>query len=490
MKRALCILLIAIMITAMFSGCTKEPEPLRICIDAMIDTDYRLLAESNFEKVEDMMEIFLGRLEDAGGPTDILVEYIPMSGSERETMLDRLRVEIGSGDGPDIFIMTCDSKNSKGHKCETLFLMPEKAMNLGTFLSLDEYMEQHTQYAEWDQMNQVVLDAGKNKEGQQIVPLAYTFPLVTFRQWEASHTPDKSLTWNDMLTSDDINLRAAAVWTDNLSTDYEGCPFMNSRDGLPEYILGDIADFETEELLFTEDELRRCMEEIYDLGKRFTEGEFAGASAHYNEFVGINYNEDPGFIDYETGKKYKIHCGVAANTDATMIPLYSDDGGVTATITAYAAINRNTLRPKDAYEVIDFLLSTEIQRGGGIYQYFYADYTDDTQSVPMHNNLMNGPENSLYEWRPYAIYDMTDEANPLRPIEANPSRGGWYMKPVNFETYAAVRDQITRARFRSELDIQFDKLYWDYHRADLFDTGEQDEIVAKAYETMKRMMKE
>ena len=471
------------MIIAMFSGCTKEPEPLRICIDAMIDYDFGSLAESTaIESVEDMMEIFLDQLKDSGGPTDIVVEYMPLSGSERETMIDRLRIEIGAGGGPDIFIMTCDSKLCRSHKGEALFLMPEKAMNLGTFLPLDEYMEKHTKHAEWDQMNQVVLEAGKNEEGQQIIPLAYTFPLVTYRQWEASHTPDKSLTWNDMLTSDDINLRAAAVWTDTMSTAYEGCPFVSSRDGLPEYILGDISDFETEELLFTEEELRVCMEEIYSLGKRFAAGEFADALPHYNEFVGLEYNVDDGAVDYDSGETFKEHCGVAANTDATMIPLYSDDGGVTATITAYTAINRNTLRPKDAYEVIDFLLSTETQRRGGIYTFFYSDYTSNTQSVPMHNNLLNGPENSLHEWRPYIRYDLYSSDDP--------SYGGWYVKPVNFKTYAAVRDQITRARFRDTLDIQFDRLYWDYHRAELFDTGEQDELVAKTYEIMNRMIKE
>ena len=84
----------------------------------------------------------------------------------------------------------------------------------------------------------------------------------------------------------------------------------------------------------------------------------------------------------------------------------------------------------------------------------------------------------MYEWRRH------NKTNPeIRNNE-------WYMKPVNFETYAAVRDQITRVRFRNTLDIELDRLYWDYHRAELFDTGEQDEIVAKAYETMKRMMKE
>ncbi len=461
----------------MFSGCAKEPEPLRICIDSRIDYDIDTMPDSPYTSIEKATELFLGRLTDAGGPTDIVVEYIPSVGAERETTIDRLRVEIGSGGGPDIFIMSCDSKISSSHKSEALFLMPEKAMYLGTFLPLDEYMERRTKHAEWDQMNQVVLEAGKNEEGQQIIPLAYTFPIATYRQWEATHVPDKSLTWNDMLTSDDINLRAAAVWTDTTGVNFEGCPFIYSRDGLPEFILGDIADFGTEELLFTKEELRKCMEDIFDLGAKFTAGEFAGAATHYNEFVGLQYNWDTGAIDFDNGKVFKEHGGVAANTDATMIPLYSNDGGVTAKITAYAAINRNTPRPKDAYEVIDFFLSKEIQRGG-IYTFFYSDYTDNTQSVPMDNRLMNGSENSLYEW---GVHNK---------IDPEPRNMEWYMKPVNFEAYAAVRDQITRARFRDVLDIQFYELYWDYHLAESFDTGKQDEVINEAYESMQRMLKE
>ena len=96
----------------------------------------------------------------------------------------------------------------------------------------------------------------------------------------------------------------------------------------------------------------------------------------------------------------------------------------------------------------------------------------------MHNELMNGSENCLYEW-----IDRNRTNPDLRSAD-------WSMKPAFFEAYAAARDQITRARFRNVLDIELDNLYWDYHKAIRYDTGETDEIVAKAYRTMQQMVRE
>ena len=181
MKKNIFVILILVLalVLSVFTGC-GEKEPLRICVDIAYTVDYG----DYFEPVEEAMDRFLKQFEMAGGSVDnIAVEIIPPRGPEREATLDNLRVEIASGSGPDLFIMNCDIKDSFDTK-ETLFRMPEKSMELGLFLPLNEYMHDDTQYAEWESMNEVVLAAGRNEEGQQIIPLSYTVPVSVYHKEE------------------------------------------------------------------------------------------------------------------------------------------------------------------------------------------------------------------------------------------------------------------------------------------------------------------
>ena len=43
----------------------------------------------------------------------------------------------------------------------------------------------------------------------------------------------------------------------------------------------------------------------------------------------------------------------------------NDQGGVTACVQTYAAVNRNTEKPEQAFSLLDFLLSNEVLSGQG-----------------------------------------------------------------------------------------------------------------------------
>lgn len=46
-----------------------------------------------------------------------------------------------------------------------IFNYPEKSMDVGLFLPLDEYMEKNTRFTDWDAQTQAVLRAGRRDEG-------------------------------------------------------------------------------------------------------------------------------------------------------------------------------------------------------------------------------------------------------------------------------------------------------------------------------------
>ena len=465
------ILVLALLLLFFCAGCSEtEPGPLRICVDLEYVND--LGGElAGFDN--DMKEFLITRLLNAGTqeglevPRDFELEFLPASGAERDTALDRIRTEIMSGSGPDIFIVGCNDKKVEAE--DALFPMPEKMLTTGLFLPLDDYMENSTHFAEWDRMNSTILEAGCGEEGQQIIPLCYTIPVAVYRAEEAEHTASKEITWMDMLESEDMALAAAAVWTDNTGNMTNGMPFMRNRAPMTEFILGAVADYDEEVLLFTEEELGQRLSEIYTLANRYAAYEFKDAPAHYVEFLGQEFDVADEVYDI-TGLSRDIHNGITGSDDYTLIPLYSDDGGVTAEITVYTAINRNTRRPEDAFCVVDYLASYNAQRCERIYQTLYQNISGGC--IPMYDELMSETE------RVYQINAWTDA-----------SMTGWCLSDANFAELCEVREQITHVRFRDALDKEFSKAYREYCEAARAGK-DTDKVVEDAYRTMKQMLGE
>lgn len=263
-----------------------------------------------------------------------------------------------------------------------------------------------------------------------------------------------------MLNDGDKCLIASAVGTDCIFSDYERAddPFL-FEDAYPEYILGAIADYEAEELLFTEEELLQCITDILEFGKRYRAKEFADMPSYFHGFVGRFFNR-PGTVAPASGGVIQNHNGILENDTLTMIPVYSNDGGVTASIMAYTAINRNTKRPEDAFFVVDYLLS----RGAEEYSELNMWFTGNDCGVPVHEDIMQ-------EDYPFGAYEH------------------WYMSDENYAAFCAVRDQITHARFQGGLDIYLDELFWSCMTP--YKNGESiDELVAETYANMERVLHE
>ena len=484
MKKTLSVMLTLLLLVLPFTGCAGEPEPLRICVDIEYANNVQGGGTGNY--LQDSMDFLLKqrlyevcRQKGIEKPENITVEYLPTEGIERETVMDRIRTEIMSGAGPDIFLIYCNEKDRVVSE-EAIFTMPEKAMDLSIFMTLDEYMENNSQFAEWDRMNQTVLAAGRTDEGQQIIPLTYRIPVSIYRAEEAEYTPSKEITWMDMLESDNEALAAAAVWTDNASEWYaDGMPFMLTRTPMTEFILGAVADYEEEELLFAEEELSQRLAEIIELADRYTAGEFDSVPAHYTEYLGWEFDEPYIFGDLDENSKpvdYDARNGIKWNDTYTMIPLYSDDGGVTAEISAYAAINRNTRRPDDAFLLLDYLSSYTAQRSEHIYLTALYKYRGPgfgfQRNLPMYDELMSQDQ------RIHPVNGYVDS-----------SMMGWYLPDENYKQLCAVRDQITHVRFRNAFDMELTQIYRDYHNAVRFG-GDRDKVVSAGYQKMQMMLSE
>ncbi len=419
--------------------------PLRIVVD--LDPKGLGANESTLDDLKWWVTAAAGIEEE-----DCVFEWIPSGEAARETAIDRLRTEIMSGEGPDVFIMQSDFILYD----TALFQMPEKAMELGFFLPLDEYIES-AEYAEWDKFTEIVMEAGRNEEGQQLVPLTYMLPAAMYRKSDVRHTPSQQMTWEEMQNTEE--LQDAVVRLGAGYTSY------GDEDDPVEFILGDLADYENETLLFTEEELLKHATEILEYSAEYTENKYNEKRYCSKTHLGAGFNNTGGEGEFSTNGG--ILNGLTENDPLTLVPLYSDDGGSTAVITSFAAVNRNTRYPEEAFKVIDLLMSTSRQANSDLFHKFIYP-KNDYKGTPLHEDLMSSQYIMKGSQAQNQWFSLTDE---------------------NFKAVCAVRDTISNVHFAGALDIVLESMMRDCFTA--HKNGEDyTQIVRDAYTVMKQMMGE
>ena len=173
MYRKISLILAVLLLITMFTGCAeKETGPLKICVDlGSFSAVYEPgrgngMADGNQQHAMQMFEANLkGYLQmNSLDPIELEIEYIPEhtpeGNPERDTMIARLRTEIMSGKGPDIFLLGCNDRDM-----EPLFKVPEKNMVNGAFLPLNDYIE-NAQFMEFDKLVPGVMSAGQYDDEQ------------------------------------------------------------------------------------------------------------------------------------------------------------------------------------------------------------------------------------------------------------------------------------------------------------------------------------
>ncbi|MBP3704061.1 MAG: extracellular solute-binding protein, partial [Clostridia bacterium] len=213
MYKLISLILAILMVMTMFTGCAgEETGALKICVD--LSSFLEVYAPGMGNSIEGSSQQYAMKEFEADltaylqmnslDPIELEIEYIPEHGnSERNTVISRLRTEIMSGKGPDIFLMGSNSGD-----IEPLFKVPEKNMANGIFLPLNDYIE-NAQFMEFDKLVPGVMSAGQYDGEQYILPLTYTMPLTFYNASEVQHTASKTMTWEQM-TEGEAYLRHAA----------------------------------------------------------------------------------------------------------------------------------------------------------------------------------------------------------------------------------------------------------------------------------------
>ena len=444
-KRLLTVLLAGLLLALPFAGCgdgdfvpvpessqaEKIPERMPI-LTVWIDNADLWLQNVNTDK---LWEEVPGNQREFILQTEILGNEEP----ERGNRLSNLRVELMAGKGPDIFLcstggggsnsfMGYDEEKDAFYSLGRTFPFPEQAMRNHIFLTLDEYIQKQANRMEWEKLDPVIMRAGRTEEGQQLLPMGYSMFITLYDrsvyELEQSQLP---MTHYEMLDSGNPILVNTALGTDI----WEVC--------------SEPLDYERDALGFTEEEfLENVMESMDDSSQEdFPEGSYIDCwLGQYGEYNMTNKTNGLG----DEAPEY------------WMVPRYNDAGGITAEVTSYAAINRNTSYPEYAFRVLDTLLAKSTQQNSKFYQ-------AAVEGIPVYMDLGTREE----------------------PVVK--SGGQWYMGDWNRSQFEFLHGQINSVHFSTPLKEQVSLMWQEYRQNGQTPEG-LEKAAKKTYSTMQMMIGE
>lgn len=425
-------------ILSILTGCAKKENakagPLRICIDTGFHAGHVDYANKE-DGAKHLAQMVASHIDDLEAE-DIELEIIPKSGTERQTALTRIRTEIMSGEGPDVFLCSTVDTSAYGSAETVLFPFPERAMEDGLFLPLDKYIE-HAEYMEWDKMLPAAMEAGKTENGQVILPISFAMPITAYLEGE-TELPAADTTFADVVASNDPILQSSMAYTGRWEQQFMRCYFP--------YLFTGIANYKTGELAFTEDDLFQLTRDVAGLKNNEPEN----LPAHFSDQLTFEtYNYFIAGVGVPPARQ-----GINKNDNQVMLPLYNIDGGATALICSFGAVNANTRRPKSAFLVLDYFLSPYMHRNSELYAFFCQN------SLPVHMEMGEARDMStgFIKTSPYKVKYCTSIDSHV------------------FAPYSKAREQISYARFNTVLDQELMK----------FATSSSGSIVADNEEALRK----
>lgn len=316
-----CMLLLMSLFSIFLTGCIKNEseskEVLTIC------------AEQRLERAaNDVLDLWKAMNTEKQGKIDV----IPQDADTGEIKIASIRTQLMSGKGPDIFLLSSKGPiDSEATPC--LFTYPDKLMYTDTFLPLDTFLK-NAQYANPKNWNQKVLEAGKTDVGQMILPLTYKYNKYAFSKSELEELNTLPFSWNEMIDCENPLIPNAM--------------FIQAYSFFP--LFGQLVDYKNEKLLYSKEEFETRAHETAEF---ITKNETTKLEEVNSTITDIDTDY---FYDY------------LANSEDEMIILGfpNINGGVTAEIDTYVAVNRNTKNLDDVYTFLDLLFSDEVLCGRGM----------------------------------------------------------------------------------------------------------------------------
>ena len=256
-----------------------------------------------------------------------------------------------------------------------------------------------------------------------VLPMTYDYFLYAFDTENLPQSTELPETWEELIGRKEKAIRQTA----------------GQRIGMQFFdTFGQIADYEKGELLLSENQLKEVLDEA---------AEFGSTSLNMDWKIG-----DTGVVSLNTIEEI-----AGEKTAHTLFALPNEEGGITANITLYAGINKNTKQPKKAVSFLQLLYSEEVLSGEGI---------------PIDGRM----EGSGVKFPQGVSVYKKDLEKRIRSLSKEDQ-----------EQMRDIQGKITAVRFYSELDGKLNALLMKYGAQS--DEGEKRALAENAIREWKKLLK-
>lgn len=427
----------------------KKADILRICFD--IGTNDDMSAGTSFQ--QSAAKGFVSSVSTAAQLNgrelgDIEIEVIPSDGkqaSEREAALQRIRTEIMTGSGPDVFICCTEGSELARLSSGRLFPYLSNSIEDEIFLPLDGYMEKF-QLVSSDELAVPILEGGRDSEGRQaVMPICYSIPCMA---WEKGAADAQS-----GILSEQVR------WLWPIGSFPAEAMRMDSHTTGLSYIYPDLLNYKEKRISMSEEDLTVLIKSSIPTLKELMTSE----TENYSWALLISRMLRSGIFPTRESDP--------ETTDITLVPLQNEAGGTTAVVSMFCAVNADTSRPEDAAFVVEYLLSQNCQNGCSIFDI---------------NNAFSAPS-------------LLINRTAMR-------KGDTQLTPATVESLDSAHEQVNRVCFPSPADTELNNMLeaikqkmrenyspdapkYDFIRGDISDK-ELEEIVHEYYEKISRLLEE
>lgn len=398
-----------IMILILCTGCRNEEKSLTICVDSSFMNQAKDLIDS---------------LQQFNKDIEVKLVVLPKKADEAEIKITEIRTAIMSGEGPDIFLLSTYLRNGAEDPI-TLFDNVEKTMQSEIFLPLDDYMNQ-AQFMHADAYNPLIFNSGKTEEGQLVLPITYGYNVGAYLKNDDNYSTELPYSWDELVNDKKYDLEKK----------YIPQLFASFID-----VFGEYADYKSNVLLYTEAEMLTRVQEAISLR-----------------------TETYSLADFENGNKICpigiILATAKSNENYILNAVPSVEGGITANVSMYAAINRNTRWPQEAFSILDILFSDEVMTGRG-FMVGEKCYGNSVVVPGLYNGILTHEEGCR------SSSDISDES---------------------LQAFNDLNSRITNVRYYSNLDDDIFEMYQKCLYAE--NEEEQRMIVSQIYKRMQMKLAE
>ena len=299
--------------------------------------------------VEDVMKYFNDTRET---PVDFQVTYIPENENERAGVCKRLRTELMTGKGADIYILAEYQRNGGLFSVdEDTLLLPDanKTLNSGVFKDISEYT---TDDESFQKCFAPVREAGAVDGRQYIVPFSFdTRLLKSIKELNAGS-----------ITLEDCRKPLTQLLKEEKLQEMNPYDFLDVGTWI-----GNSFDYQKGEIYFSEEDVIHVLE-------------YATADGGYYDPDFIpEYWAAPG--QYESLHSFDSYLEELQETEYGYLPMVTLDGRPAARILSYGAVGRTCKNPELAYDFLRIFWQDEFVSRDGLsvpYEDFTAYYHNAT----------------------------------------------------------------------------------------------------------------